>query len=283
MAPRVFLITGCSTGFGNEYVKEILSRGDHVVATARTSSKLSFPNTTSANYLALDLDVTSRDSIAAAFDAALSKFGRLDVTVNNAGFGLGGEFESLSERQIRRQMEVNFFGLIDVTRRALEVMRAQTPPGGIIQQVTSIGGQVGVPLFSIYNASKFAVEGFTEAVAMEVKPEWGIRLQCIEPGGFRTDWAGRSMEFGENKCAAYDHLDAQGTMGKRHGTQAGDPAKAGKVFYELAVMEDPPLRCIVGTDAFARMNKKMDDYTKNLKRMEKLSNSTDVEGYQPPS
>ncbi|KAF2233646.1 NAD(P)-binding protein [Viridothelium virens] len=283
MAPRVFLITGCSTGFGNEYVKEILSRGDHVVATARTSSKLSFPGTTSSNYLSVDLDVTSKDSINAAFDAALQKFGRIDVVCNNAGYGLGGEFESLSERQIRQQMEINFFGLLDCTRRALEVMRAQKPSGGLIQQVTSIGGQVGVPLFSIYNASKFAVEGFTEAVAMEVKPEWGIKLQLIEPGGFRTDWAGRSMDFGEKKCEAYDHLDAKTMMGKRHGSQAGDPAKAGKVFYDLAVMEDPPLRCIVGTDAYARINKKMDDYRKNIDRMEKLSNSTDVDGYKPPS
>lgn len=227
--------------------------------------------------------MTSTDSIHAAFDAALAKFGRVDVVCNNAGYGLCGEFESLSERQIRQQMEINFFGLMDVTRRALELMRAQTPQGGLIQQVTSIGGQVGVPLFSIYNASKFAVEGFTEAVSMEVKPEWNIKLQLIEPGGFRTDWAGRSMDFGEKKSAAYDHLDGKTAMGKRNGTQAGDPEKGGKAFYELAVMEDPPLRCIVGTDAYARMGKKMDDYAKNLKRMEKLSNSTDVDGYKPPS
>jgi len=147
MAPRVFLVTGTSTGFGYELVKVILENKDHVVATARDSSKLKFDGTTESNYLAIDLDVTSQSSIDKAFDAALKKFGRVDVVVNNAGYGLAGVFESLSEKQIRTQMEVNFFGLINVTRKALEIMREQK--GGVIQQVTSIGGQVGVPTFSI--------------------------------------------------------------------------------------------------------------------------------------
>ncbi|KAI9706997.1 MAG: hypothetical protein M1820_004585 [Bogoriella megaspora] len=282
MAPRVFLITGTSTGFGSEYVKEILAKGDKVVATSRKSSTLSFDGTNSDNYLALDLDVTSKDSIAKAFKAALDKFGRIDVVCNNAGYGLCGEFESLSERQIRTQMEVNFFGLANVTRIALETLRDQKPSGGMIQQVTSIGGQTGVPMFSVYNASKWAVEGFTEAIAQELKPEWGIKVQCIEPGGFRTNWAGQSMAFGEEKCAAYDHLDAEKTMGERNGKQAGDPVKAGKAFYELAVMDDPPLRCIVGSDAYTRLNQKIDQYVKNIERMKDLTNSTDVDGYVRP-
>jgi NAD(P)-dependent dehydrogenase (short-subunit alcohol dehydrogenase family) len=151
MSPRVFLVTGTSTGFGFELVKEVLKNGDAVVATARNSSKLDFSSqgANEKTYLAVDLDVTSKDSINSAFDAALKKFGRIDVVVNNAGYGLAGEFESLSERQVRTQMEVNFFGLVDVTRKALQVMRDQKPCGGVIQQVTSIGGQVGVPVFSI--------------------------------------------------------------------------------------------------------------------------------------
>lgn len=157
MAPRVFLITGTSTGFGNEYVKEILAKGDHVVATARKSNGLSFEGANDENLLKVDLDVTSKDSIDKAFDAALKKFGRVDVVCNNAGYGLSGEFESLSDKQIRTQMEVNFFGLLDVTRKALSVMREQKPSGGRIQQVTSIGGQIGVPTFSIYCASKWYV------------------------------------------------------------------------------------------------------------------------------
>ncbi|OCL13041.1 NAD(P)-binding protein [Glonium stellatum] len=282
MAPRVFLITGTSTGFGSELVNVVLQHGDYVVATARKSSKLSFPSANSSNSLLVDLDVTDKTSINAAFDAAIKKFKRIDVVVNNAGYGLSGEFESLSEKQIRTQMEVNFFGLINVTRKAMEVMR-DLKTGGVIQQVTSIGGQVGVPTLSIYCASKWAVEGFTEAVQQEVKPEWGIKFTCIEPGGFRTDWAGRSMDFAENKNPAYDHINSKETMGKRHGTQAGDPPKAAQAFYELAIMENPPLRCIIGSDAYARINKKLEDYAQNVRRFEKLSNSTDVDGYKAPS
>lgn len=195
-------------------------------------------------------------------------------------------------------MEIKFFGLIDVTRKAMETMR-DLKTGGVIQQVTSIGGQIGepsdraiphsmlthigVPTFSIYCASKWAVEGFTEAISKEVKPEWGIKFTCIEPGGFRTDWAGRSMDFGEIDHPAYDHINAKKSMGERHGKQAGDPAKAAKVFYDLAVMDDPPIRCIVGTDAYTNINKKLDAYKENVQKFEKWSNSTDVDGYQAPS
>ncbi|KAF2732178.1 NAD(P)-binding protein [Polyplosphaeria fusca] len=281
MTPRVFLITGTSTGFGSEFVKVILDQGDYIVATARDSSKLSFNGANSTNSLFVDLDVTSQDSINQAFNKALAKFNRVDVVCNNAGYGLAGEFESYSDEQIRQQMEVNFFGLINVTRKAMEVMR-DLKTGGLIQQVTSIGGQIGVPEFSTYCASKWAVEGFTEAVSKEVKPEWGIRFTCIEPGGFRTDWAGRSMAFGEKKTE-YDHINARERMGKRHGTQAGDPVKAAKVFYELAIMQDPPLRCVVGTDAYSAINSKLDKYSEKVKQFEKLSNSTNVDGYKPPS
>lgn len=150
--------------------------------------------------------MTLSRSVDAAFDAALKHFGRIDKVFNNAGYGLSGEFESLSEKQIRTQMEVNYFGLLNVTRKALATMREKnSPPGGRILQITSIGGQRGMPTFSIYNSSKWAVEGFTEAVSQEVKPEWNIKLTCIEPGGFRTEWAGGSMNFveEENKNKAY--------------------------------------------------------------------------------
>lgn len=167
--PRVFLVTGTSTGFGYELVKKILAEGDIAVATARDSSKLKFENTSPQNFLAVDLDVTKRASIDNAFETALSLFKRIDVVVNNAGYGLSGPFETLSDRQARVQMDVNFFGLLDVTRKALQVMREEnSPPGGLVQQVTSIGGQRGVPSFSLYCASKWAVEGFTEALSHEV-------------------------------------------------------------------------------------------------------------------
>jgi len=287
MTPRVFLITGTSTGFGNELVKLVLQKGDIAVATARKPSSLKFEGATDKNYLAISLDVTDKNSIDAAFHTVMHKFGRVDVVVNNAGYGLGGEFESLADDQIRRQMEVNFFGLMNVTRKAMETMRAQTPSGGVIQQVTSIGGQRGVPNYSIYCASKWAVEGFTEAISKEVKPEWGIKFTCVEPGGFRTDWAGRSMDFGSlayspdsstKKENTYDHINAKKTASETNGTQPGEPSKAARAMYELAVMPDPPLRVVVGTDAYAAIMKKIEDYKTNYTKYEKLSISTDVDG-----
>jgi NAD(P)-dependent dehydrogenase (short-subunit alcohol dehydrogenase family) len=180
-------------------------------------------------------------------------------------------------------MEVNFFGLMAVTKKAMEVMREQKPSGGLIQQVTSIGGQRGVPTFSIYCASKWAVEGFTEAVNQETKKEWGIKFTCVEPGGFRTDWAGRSMEFPEKRHPAYDHIDAKQVMGKRHGTQAGDPIKGAKAMYELALLPDPPLRVVIGTDAYKAIMAKLKAYDENYTKYEKISNSTDVDGFEAPS
>lgn len=132
-------------------------------------------------------------------------------------------------------------------------------------------------------ASKWAVEGFTEALSHEVKPDWGIKFTCIEPGGFRTDWAGRSMDFGEVESKNYDHLDMKAIMGKRHGQQAGDPKKGAQVFYDLAVMKDPPLRCIVGTDAYSAIKTKLETYKENVEKFKELSNSTDVDGYKAPS
>jgi NAD(P)-dependent dehydrogenase (short-subunit alcohol dehydrogenase family) len=238
------------------------------------------PLITSQNYLPVKLDVTDQEQVNASFKAALEKFGRVDIVVNNAGYGLSGVFEELTPEQIKTQMDVNFFGLLRVTKKAMEVMRDQKPCGGLIQQVTSIGGQRGVPFFSIYCASKWAVDGFTEAVSKEVKPEWGIKFQCVEPGGFRTDWAGRSMSFPEKRHPAYDHMDAKKAMGDRHGTQAGDPKKGAKAMYELALMKDPPLRVVIGTDAYKAINEKIQTYSENYKKYEKISNSTDVDGYQ---
>ncbi|KAK6429325.1 hypothetical protein LTR95_014530 [Oleoguttula sp. CCFEE 5521] len=284
MAPQVFFITGTSTGFGYYYVEKCLKEGDKVIATARNSSKLSFPDATKDNYLAVDCDVTDSSSVTKAFEKGFAHFKRIDVVVNNAGYGLSGEFESLSEQQIRTQMEVNFFGLLNVTREALHYLRDKNPTsGGHIQQITSIGGQRGVPTFSIYCASKWAVEGYTEALSHELKPEWNISLTCIEPGGFRTDWAGRSMAFAEKKHPAYDHINAKETMQKRNGTQAGEPKKGAEAMWEVAKMKDPPLRLVIGSDAYTAIMAKLKTYGENYPKYEKLSNSTDVEGYQRPS
>ena len=285
MPGRVFLVTGTTTGFGKHLVEEILAQGDIAVATARKPETLSFAGATRDNYLAAKLDVTVAADIESAFQQAVDAFGRVDVVVNNAGYGVAGPFEELSEAQARQQLEVNFFGLVAVTRRAMAVMRAQSPPGGLVQQVTSIGGQRGVPLFSMYCASKWAVEGFTEAVALEVRPEWHIRFSLVEPGGFRTDWAGRSMDFPERRLPEYDHLDAAARMRARHGSQPGDPKKGARAIYKLAVMPDPPLRFVIGTDAYAGIHDKIKTYSElyNRKDLSDIATSTDVDGYQAPS
>ncbi|KIW34120.1 uncharacterized protein PV07_00916 [Cladophialophora immunda] len=276
--PRVFFITGCSTGLGKSYAQEVIDRGDYVVATARSMDQLlSFKNATEKNFLPLVLDVTDQTSISNGFATALDKFARIDVVVNNAGYGLAGCFEEYDESQIRRQMEVNFFGLLDVTREALVAMRTKnTPPGGVIQQVTSIGGQRGVAGFSLYCASKFAVEGFTECVNKEMKPEWNIKLTCLEPGSFRTDWTGRSMTFAP-RLTAYDHIDTKKSMDERHGKQAGDPDKGARVMYELAVMKDPPMRVAIGPDSYNLVMKKLQENGENFKKYEHLSCSTDYD------
>lgn len=141
--PRVFFVTGTSTGFGFHLVQEILDKGDIAVATARKPESLSFNGTSDKNYLALKLDVTQDADIDAAFKTAVDKFGRVDIVVNNAGYGFSAPFEESTPEQIRTQMEVNFFGLLQVTRKAMEIMREQQPSGGLIQQITSIGGQRG--------------------------------------------------------------------------------------------------------------------------------------------
>jgi len=146
---------------------------------------LKFAASKPENFVPVALDVTNTESVSKAFDVALNTFGRVDVVVNNAGFGLCGPFDELDEAQISQQMSVNFFGCINVTRKAIQVMREQKPPGGLIQQISSMAGQKGMPTFSIYCASKWALAGFTEAVSLEMKPKWGIKFTCIEPGGFR--------------------------------------------------------------------------------------------------
>ncbi|RDW63737.1 short-chain dehydrogenase [Coleophoma cylindrospora] len=274
--PKVFLVTGTSTGFGHDLIQEVLNRGDYAVATARTPEALKFNNTTPENYLAVKLDVLDKSTITDAFQRALDKFGRVDVVVNNAGYGLTGCFEESTEEQIRKQMDVNFFGLLDVTRVAIKTMREQKPSGGLIQQITSIGGLRGAGCFSVYCASKFAVEGFTESVAQEMKPEWGIKFTNIEPGGFRTDWAGRSMDFTE-RHPAYDHFDIKPVMMARNGKQEGDPLKAAKAIYSLGIMENPPLRIVLGSDAYGKILAKLEADKKQVLQYEKLSNSTDVD------
>ncbi|KAB8336708.1 hypothetical protein FH972_021018 [Carpinus fangiana] len=248
-SPRIFLITGCSTGIGASLAQEVIDRGDIAVATARKPSSLKFKDTTEQNFLPLPVDLYDRESIVAAFDAAVKAFGRVDAFINNA----------------------------DGTRKAMEVMRAQSPPGGAIMQVTSIGGLIGFPLMSMYSASKFAVEGLTEAIAQEVKPEWNIHFTCVEPGGFRTDFFHRSMTYTDQPHPAYDHVDLRATMKQMADVQMGDPAKGARAIYEAAVLSKPPSRLLLGTDAYNWYNSKLESWAGDAKENEHISLSTDVD------
>ncbi|CEH13020.1 Predicted dehydrogenase [Ceraceosorus bombacis] len=290
---KVFFITGVSSGFGKEYVihalanghKEYvihaLANGHKVVAAGRTGSKLTFPGATADNFLGVDVDVTSTPSTKAAFKASLDKFGRLDVVCANSGYGLSGEFESLTEEQVQEQFDVNFFGVTKTVRETLPILRQQKPAGGVIQVVTSIGGQIGVPTYTAYTASKWACEGFIESLAKETdqKPEWGIKYTLIEPGGFRTEWAGKNMKFNDQqaKHSEYSHVNSKENASKRHGKQ---PVKGAIAFYNLALEKEPPLRIILGSDAHAALTNKHKVDSERAKKWEHYTLNTDVDGYK---
>ena len=279
--PAIFLVTGCSSGFGSALVQKCLDAGDKVAATSRSPSSLRFTGADSANYQPLALDVTDNESIEAAFAQTVAKFGRVDVVVNNAGYGLAGAFEELSDADVQKIMDVNFMGVVKVTRVALRYMReVNKPSGGIIQQITSIGGQLGMPLVSAYCASKWAVEGFTESLAKELKPEWNISLSLIEPGGFRTEWAHNNMAYRDAARAlpAYDHMSAEKVIPAMAKAQIGDPIKGAAAIHTLAHVESPPLRCLLGSEAFEAMGFKLKDYEEKYKLYEDIALPVDVDG-----
>ncbi len=188
--PHVWFITGCSTGFGRELAKAVLARGERVVVTARDVEQVQdFEQSGPELARAFPLDVTDLAEVSEAVDHTLDAFGRIDVLVNNAGYGSMGAVEEVHEEEIRRQFEVNVIGVLNVTRAVLPHMREMR--SGHVVNISSVGGFVGVPGFGIYNGTKFAVEGISEALAQEVEP-LGIRVTIVEPGAFRTDWAGRA-------------------------------------------------------------------------------------------
>jgi NAD(P)-dependent dehydrogenase (short-subunit alcohol dehydrogenase family) len=247
---KVWFITGTSSGIGAALVRAALDAGDRVVATARNLEKLrSAIGRPAGERLAfVPLDVASEEQAQKAVAAAVEKFGRIDVLVNNAGYCLMGDLESLTTEQIERQLATNFYGVLYVMRAALPVMRRQR--SGRIFNVTSMAGVMGYGKCSAYSASKFAVEGLSLSVAQEVE-RFGIKVTLVEPGFFRTDLlAPQSAVFGELSVEGYDSpaaLKAQWLA--YHGKQAGDPAKLGKALVKLASTPSPPKQFYAGTDA----------------------------------
>jgi NAD(P)-dependent dehydrogenase (short-subunit alcohol dehydrogenase family) len=245
---KVWLITGSSRGLGRELAKAALAAGHRLVATARDPEDLSDLVAQYGDRVrAVALDVTDAAAARAAVAAATSAFGRLDVVVNNAGYANVNSIEDMAEDDFRAQIETNFFGVVNVTRAALPVLRAQRD--GHFIQISSIGGRRASVGISAYQSAKFAVEGFSEALSNEVGP-LGIRVTIVEPGGFRTDWAGSSMRIDQIR------EEYQATVGsfaqafrKNADAARGDPAKAAQAVLRIASEKDPPLRLLLGSDA----------------------------------
>jgi NAD(P)-dependent dehydrogenase (short-subunit alcohol dehydrogenase family) len=274
--PRVWFITGCSTGFGRELAKAVLDHGDLVIATARDVEQVrDFEQSGPELARAVRLDVTDPDQVTEAVDTALDAFGRIDVLVNNAGYGSMGAIEEVSDEEIRRQFEVNVFGVLNVTRAVLPHMRERRR--GHVVNISSVGGFVGVPGFGIYNGTKFAVEGISEALAQETEP-LGIRVTIVEPGAFRNDWAGRSLE------SASEIEDYKETVGQtreyitsENGNQQGDPRLAAEAMISAVEAADPPLRLPLGEDALGMIREKLDSVKQETDAWETTTVETSFE------
>ncbi|MGX7679662.1 oxidoreductase [Jatrophihabitans sp. DSM 45814] len=247
--PKTWLITGTSRGFGWELAKAVLAAGDLVVATARNPAQLdALVGEWGSAVRAVSLDVTDRAAAEAAVEIALDEFGALDVVVNNAGYANSAPIEEMADDDFRAQIETNLFGVVNVTKAALPVLRRQR--SGHFIQFSSVGGRVGgTPGMGAYQTAKFAVEGFSEVLCNEVKP-FGIKVTIIEPGAFRTDWQGSSMQ---RRAVGEDYDATVGAMNRyrdaNDGSQPGDPARAAKIIIDLTRVDDPPLRLLLGAGA----------------------------------
>ncbi len=264
MSSKVWFITGTSKGFGRVWAEAALERGDAVVATARDVSTLdALVERYGDDVLALPLDVTDKAAVDAAVKSAHDRFGRLDVVVNNAGYGLFGAVEEVTEEQARAQLETNFFGALWVTQAVLPILREQR--SGHILQVSSIGGVHAFPVLGLYHASKWALEGLSQSLQGELE-ESGVHVTLVEPGGFSTDWSGPSATRAE-PLAAYDGVRERRFARLRGvASRPGDPQATGAVVLDLVDMEQPPLRLFLG-DAPLEMIKP--EYASRLEEWER--------------
>lgn len=273
---KVWFVTGATRGIGAEIVKAAFAAGDRIVATGRDPEKIAsaFPDAGDA-LLALPLDVTDPAQIEVAVASAVSAFGRIDVLVNNAGYGHLGLFEESAPGDAERQFATNVFGLFNVTRTVLPVMRRQR--SGHVFNLSSIAGQRGGLGGSLYCASKFAIEGFSESLAQEVAP-FGIHVTVVEPGFFRTDFLDESsVRFGGNAIPDYAEISSQIRAGyrERNHRQAGDPARLAKVIVDLSNAEKPLFRYAAGSDAADVLEAKIVRLTGELAATRPLSPTTD--------
>ena len=274
-AGKVWFITGASTGFGREMAEQLLADGAKVVATARKPEQLSdlaakYPETA----LILALDVTKDDAVQSAVEKTLATFGHVDVLVNNAGYGTAGAVEEVTEAEFMPMYETNVFGLIRVTKALLPQFRERR--SGHIVNLSSIGGLVGLPGWGLYNSSKFAVEGLSEALFVELAP-LGVKVLIVEPGPFRTDFLGRSGQEAAQRIADYDQTSGKTReyMKTNDGKQAGDPVRAVQAIIAAVASPNTPKHLLLGKLALTRFRQKLDEFTQEIAAWEPVTLGSD--------
>ncbi|MEU4250322.1 oxidoreductase [Amycolatopsis sp. NPDC026612] len=272
---RVWLITGCSAGFGREIALAALAAGDRVLATARRPETLAGLQDRGGDRVRIAaLDVTDAGQIDTAVKTALEEFGRIDVVVNNAGHGSVGAVEEFTMDELRTLMDVMFFGAVAVTKAVLPHLRAQG--SGTVVQISSMGGQLSMPGFGAYCAAKFALEGLSEALAAEVAP-FGVRVLIVEPGAFRTEFGGGRMHRSRTIDAyAVSTAGTREAVETMDGTQPGDPAKAAAAIVRAVGSEDAPLRLALGADAVEAIRAHHETVAADLAAWEEVSRATAI-------
>nr|WP_310617582.1 oxidoreductase [Pantoea cypripedii] len=270
----VWFISGCSTGFGRELAQQAIARGFHTVVTARDPGKVQDLVEGHSNALAVALDVTQQASIDAAVAKALATFGTIDVLVNNAGYGYQSSVEEGEDQEIRAQFDANVFGLFALTRAILPAMR-QARRGHIIN-ITSVAGFIGFASSGYYSASKHAVEGWSDSLALETAP-LGIHVTCVEPGPFRTDWAGRSLHQTPSKLPEYAETAAarMKATSEYSGTQAGDPARAASAMIAITENPNPPRHLVMGAWGYDAVTNKLKERLAQVEAWKQTSIDTD--------
>lgn len=272
---KVWLITGCSTGFGRALALEALQQGNKVGVSARKTEDIQdiiekFPDTA----LAIKLDVTDDNEIASATKKMTEHFGTIDVLVNNAGIGYFGAIEESEDEEVRRMFDINVFGLASMTKEVLPIMRKQK--SGHIVNIASIGGLVGFPGVGFYNATKFAVDGLSESLSKEVAP-LGIKVTIVAPSGFRTDWAGRSANNSNVVIEDYNVTAGanKATIRGMSGNQPGDPLKAAEAIVAAVNDANPPLRLLLGAGALKGARNKIVQLQKDFDTWEQTTLGAD--------
>jgi len=276
---KVWFITGASSGFGKAFTEYAIGQGFNVIVTARRMDILEQLRAAAPEQVeAIRMDVNKQEDIRYAVQQAISRFGRVDVLINNAGFGIVGAVEETPEQELRAQMETNFFGAAAVTKALLPIFRDQRE--GAIVNISSLGGQLSFAGFSAYSASKFALEGFSEALAGELQP-FGIKVLIVEPGSFRTELAGGAMKYMPAMEAYKDTVGKTREFAKEmHGTQEGDPYKAAAAIHKALDADHTPLRLQLGKDAVDAIRQHSTILLNDLAAWEAVALNTFIESNQ---